>query len=229
MTMASGIFTVLCTLVLPLGVSLYLCCCKKRLLKPVLLGAATFFVFQMLIRIPLIQLVLPNMQWYLKLEVSQPLFHALFLGVTAALAEELGRYFVMTMLLKKNRRIEDGIAFGVGHGGIEAILLVGINTLFTVILSPASIAPGLMFACGIERLAAMAIHVGWSVMVMKSIREKKIRWLFLALFTHTIIDCGVSYASNQGLSIWIIEGFVLLCAAIGILFVIKQNKTKENV
>lgn len=229
MKVISGLFTVFCALLLPLGAAVYLCSRKKGFWKPVLTGAITFFVFQILIRLPIIQLVLPHMPWYLKMSINQPLLYALFIGATAGLAEEFGRYITMRLFLKNNVRVADGIAFGVGHGGIEAILLVGINTLIVLLVASRSISPGLMFAGGIERIATLMLHICWSVMVMKSMWEKKSVWLFVAFFTHTIIDGGVVYASVFGLSVRVIETVVFLCALCALAFIIKEYKTEgEN-
>jgi len=50
---------------------------------------------------------------------------AIVLGLTAGICEELAR-FVGYTILKKARRAEDGLMLGIGHGGIEAMILVGI-------------------------------------------------------------------------------------------------------
>ena len=227
MAIISGMFTIFCTLMLPICATVYLLSREKRILKPILLGAATFFVFQILIRIPLIQIVLPNIPWYLKLGSTQPFMYALFLGITAALVEELGRYIVMIVCLKKDICVLDGIGFGIGHGGIEAILLVGVNALITIILARQSIVPSLMFASGVERVATIAIHIAWSIMVIKCLCEKKIRWLFLALFTHAVIDSAVSYVAILGGAVWVIEGVILICAIFAVLFVMNERKRSK--
>ena len=63
-----------------------------------------------------------------------PWLYGLFMGGTAAIAEEFGRYIAVRFLLKKNRRYADGIAYGLGHGGIEAMLLIGVNNIANLIV-----------------------------------------------------------------------------------------------
>jgi len=229
MGITSSLFAVFCTLILPICVAIYLCRLKKGLWIPTLVGATTFFVFQILIRLPIFQLVLPNIEWYLTMSSAQPLLYALFLGATAGLVEEFGRYITMKLMLKNNRQLIDGIAFGVGHGGIEAILLVGINALINLFLTSQSVVPNLMFASGVERIVTLILHICWSIMVMKSIRERKPTWLFIAFITHTFIDAGAAFASIKGVSIWFIEVPLILCALLALVFIINEYKTKEEI
>ena len=215
MEVLSSLFTVFCTLVLPLGLAVVLSVRKPHRWKPVLLGAGTFTVFQVLTRLPLLQLVLPGMPWFIILNATQPLLAALFLGATAGLFEEGGRYLVMRFLLKKERALGDAVAFGAGHGGIEAILLAGINSLYalaTVLTGTGSVSPSLMLAGGVERISAMTLHVAWSIMVMKSVRQRKPIWLLIAFLLHTIVDTSVVAVPYFGMDVWALEGLLLLCA-----------------
>ena len=64
---------------------------KKGTGKAFCWGALAFVVSQLLIRIPILQLVLPQFTWFSML----PLYswgYGLFLGVTAGLAEESARW-----------------------------------------------------------------------------------------------------------------------------------------
>ena len=44
--------------------------------------------------------------------------------MAAGVFEEVGRLLAFLLILKKKREWKHGIAFGIGHGGIEAILLI---------------------------------------------------------------------------------------------------------
>lgn len=213
MIIAGIVFTVLCSLVLPIALAVYLCLKRKGYWKALLSGTLCFIVFQVLTRIPLIQFVLPKMDWYLTLSLSNPLLNILFLAITASLFEELGRYIVMRVFLKKHLTVSDSLAFGVGHGGIEAVLLVGISYLVALITQPPAmisvLTGSLAFAAGLERLFTMAVHIGLSVMVMKSVREHKIAPLLLALLIHALIDFVPIYALHVlGTNLWIVEGMI---------------------
>lgn len=228
MYILSSVFTTLCAVVLPITVTVILCVKNKKIWLPILMGTLTFVVFQVLIRIPIIQALLPQTAWYIAMQNTQPIIYALFLGSTAALFEEGGRFLVMSLFLKKHRDTLDGIAFGVGHGGIEAILLAGINAII-MLLSPTELATSsLIFASGVERLSAMTMQIAFSVLVMKSVREKKWSYLLIAFLLHTLIDFGAVLAVSS-LGIWPLEIVMLFVAAIMAWFVVKEYKKKTEI
>lgn len=224
MKLISTIFTVLTSVVLPVGAAIYMSTRKKGYLKPVLLGTLTFVVFQILTRLPLLQLVLPKMLWYTIFANTQPILYALFLGATAALFEEGGRFIVMTLFMKNRRRTSDGIAFGVGHGGIEAVLLVGINAIWLLILNDSSISPLNMFAGGFERFCTILIHIAFSVMVLKSVALKNPLWLLLAFVLHTVIDMAAVIMQQSGLSTIEIEAVIAVIALALLSYTLAESK-----
>ena len=219
----SCIFAIMCAVVLPIAATVVLCVRKKNLWLPILMGTLTFVVFQVLIRIPIIQALLPQTAWYIALTNTQPILYALFLGSTAALFEEGGRFLVMSLFLKKQNNTLDGIAFGVGHGGIEAILLAGINAVILLILPTEQTVPNLIFASGVERLSAMAFQIAFSVMVMKCVHEKKYVWLILAFAIHTLVDFVAVLATSK-IGIWPLEIAILFVAALMVWFVVNEYK-----
>ena len=97
---------------------------KKGIWKAFFSGALAFIVSQLLIRIPILQLLVPRYAWYGALQLY-PWLYGLFLGLTAGLAEETARLAAIRLFLKEQTGKEYGLAFGLGHGGIEAMLLVG--------------------------------------------------------------------------------------------------------
>src|SRR5690625_2683858 len=54
-------------------------------------------------------------------------------ALMAGVFEEVGRYIMMRFALKKYRDWQDGLAFGIGHGGIESILILGLSNLTMII------------------------------------------------------------------------------------------------
>jgi len=224
MDVFSSIFTIIAALVLPLAAAVWVCTRKRGYLKPLLLGAATFFVFQVIIRIPLLQYVFSPMPWFITLGILQPVLAAAFYGVTAALFEEGGRWIVMRLFMRTGS-VTDGIVNGIGHGGIEAVLLVGINTLVALILGIGSTAePGMIFAGGVERLSTMLIQIAFSVMVLKSVTEKTTLWLLAAFLLHAFIDTAALLAQQSGASVVMIETGLAVTALALALFTFKQYK-----
>ena len=160
-------------------------------------GAAAFVVSQLLIRISLLQLVLPNFSWFAVMQLY-PWRYGLFLGLTAGLAEETARWIAFRCFLKGRDAMEHGLAFGLGHGGIEAMLLVGPNMIAGAVMAltgQAALFPadwGSVLVSGAERLFAMAFHVGASLLVMHGVRTGKgARYWALAVALHGALDAAV--------------------------------------
>ena len=64
--------------------------------------------------------------------------------------------------------------FGAGHGGIEALLIVGIPVI-SLLLSQTVIQNGdSYYLGGIERIFAMVLHVGLSFIVLQAVVQKEI-------------------------------------------------------
>ena len=227
MDVFSCIFVIVCSIVLPIVVTVIFCVRKKETWKPILFGALTFTVFQVILRFSLLRVILPNAAWYILMSSAQPMLYALFLGGTAALFEEGGRFIVMSIFLKKQRSTLDGIAFGVGHGGIEAMFVAGLNAIAMLLMSTFPSATGLMFAGGVERISTMVIQIAFSVMVMKTVREKNYLWLILAFIIHTIIDFGAVMATAD-LNVWTIEAVILFLALVAAWFVLKEFKKEKS-
>jgi len=144
------------------------------------------------------------------------------LGLSAGIFEEAARYVVFRYWLVKNSNTMLPVKYGVGHGGIEA-LLVGILTLFTLIqvmtlggegslssfpleqaeLIQSQIAaywdiPWQQALLGAwERVSALAFHIGASLMVYKSVREKNPVWLVIAIIGHAMFNAFAVIFSRQ--------------------------------
>lgn len=185
---------VLITLVAPLSLGGYLALRHKGF-GIYIAGAATFFVSQMLFRVPLLYAVLPKMDWYLRLQLD-PLWHALFLSATAGLVEEGGRWLTLGWLSRRRPRDQkEGIIFGLGHGGVEAVLLVGVNALVSLLLweqlsgQLTAVSPSMVLVSGVERIFAIIFHVGASLMVLYGIHIKRpALWTIVAIVAHTVLN-----------------------------------------
>ncbi len=109
----------------------------KGVWKAWLLGAAGFFVLQILIRVPVLN-VLGTFPWFQRFAENQYMVYCLILAMTAALFEVVAR-FAVAKILQKNMNYQQGVAAGLGHGGIEAIILIGMtyvnNLLYAVMIN----------------------------------------------------------------------------------------------
>lgn len=109
----------------------------KGVWKAWLLGAAGFFVLQVLIRIPILN-VLGTFPWFQQFAENNYVVYCLILAMTAALFEVVAR-FVVAKILQKRMNYQQGVAAGLGHGGIEAMILIGMtyvnNLLYAVMIN----------------------------------------------------------------------------------------------
>ncbi len=162
-------------------------------------------------------------------------------GLSAGIFEEAARYVAFRYWLAKNPNTMLPVKYGVGHGGIEALLL-GILTLFALIqvmtlggegslssfppeqaeLIQTQIAaywdvPWQQSLLGAwERVSALAFHIGASLMVYKSVREKNPVWLVIAVIGHALFNAFAVIFSQQ-LDFVLLES-ILFVIALGWLY-----------
>ena len=209
--------------VLPIVGAVMLMRRKKGTGKAFLFGMLAFIVSQPLLRLPLLQIVLPQYAWFAVLQMD-PWRYSLFLGLTAGLFEETARWTAIRFFLKEKTDIEHGLSFGLGHGGAEAMLLVGlrfVNMLFLLITGRGALLPvgaEMVFVSSLERLSAILFHTGASLLVMHGVRRKKARYLAIAILLHTLLDGPIVILQAVfGVGIAGIEAYASLLAVITLL------------
>lgn len=208
---------------LPIGGAVMLMRRKKGAGKAFLFGMLAFIVSQPLLRLPLLQLVLPQYAWFAVLQLN-PWLYGLFLGLTAGLFEETARWIAIRFFLKEKTNIEHGLSFGLGHGGVEAMLFVGLQfvyMLFLLIMGKGALLPvgaGTVFVSSLERLSAILFHIGASLLVMHGVRRKKVRYLAAAILLHTLLDAPIVILQAVfGVGVAGIEAYVALLAIFTLL------------
>ncbi len=102
-----------------------------KMISAWILGAAGFVVTQLLIRLPILT-ALQNQPWFMSFSENNGFLFAFGLAFTAGLFELAGR-FVVAKLMQKNLNYHRSLAAGLGHGGIEAMILVGITYLNNIL------------------------------------------------------------------------------------------------
>ena len=151
---------------------------------------------------------------------------------SAGIFEEGGRWLLFRRFLKNSSPI-DALAFGIGHGGTEAFLLVGLNAVLLPWmggLTAVTVSGGEFLLSGMERLLAMSAHLAWSVMVWRGVTAGKAGFLFVAVGSHGLFDLLPPVLLALSGSVWITEGAVAGMAAVLVIFmgmILRQSK-KEN-
>lgn len=215
---------------------------KKRTggsIKPMLVGAATFVIFaqvlEALCHVLFLQ-VLPTAA----IINSNFVLYAAYGGAMAGIFEECGRLVAFAFVLKKYREKTDAISYGIGHGGIECIMVLGVNMLVYAIVSIAAnggtsadvlaaqfggidgLNTALQTAAGVnvlnlvlavvERICAIALHICLSMFVFSAVKNKKDINFFIAVLIHFLFDFVAVLISNT-LGILVTEGVLILMTA----------------
>lgn len=155
------------------------------------------FVASLFLRVPLFY----ALGWLMSLpfipllpEWAVFLFYASALALIAGVTEEWARYWFLHSRGDGGRRHDETIAFGLGHGGIEA-MLIGVAILVfvwqgssfgvdTLTLGGVQIASWFLLLPLFERVCAMLFHVAATLWVSFSIRVKRARLVWLAILAH---------------------------------------------
>ena len=153
-----------------------------------LAGVLSFSVSQLLLRLPLLQYAGTNWDWFMLLPYTNRVLYYGILGLTAGLFEETARLLAFELVKRKKKFLDwrDGLALGLGHGGVEAVWIAatGLMAAGSSVFSSGS---GLFFG-GVERLFAMTLHLGFSFLIEKEVMEKRMRWWILAVVLHGLVD-----------------------------------------
>ena len=202
-------FNALFGIAVPICLTLYLVRKHHAKLSTILIGAGTFFVFALVLESILHQVVLKGPHG--EAIMGNTLWYALYGGLAAGIFEETGRFLSMKFLMKKEPTAPlPGMAYGVGHGGAEMLVIFGITMISNLVLSilinagqadvllstaPAEASAqvqaqletlqtttaGAWLLGAWERISALILHLGLSLMVWVAVRKGgKWLWLFPA-------------------------------------------------
>jgi uncharacterized membrane protein YhfC len=160
------------------------------------------------------------------------------LALISGFGEELMRWLAMRLVpVVRDRLYGPGpLLYGLGHGGVESILVGAAGVLGPAIVlataaDPASLPPPLLvqaetiaaappylFLAGVlERAFAIALHVGLSLIVAAGVMTGSARALLLAMLWHAVAN-GVALAIADATAgfvggVFVVEAWVALAAA----------------
>ena len=193
----------------PVCLAVYLVRKHRAKLSSILIGAGTFILFALVLESILHQLVLKGPHGSDIL--GNTLLYALYGGLAAGVFEETGRFLSMKFLMKKEpSKPLPGIAYGVGHGGAEMLIIFGITMINNLVISALinsgqadaifakvpeeaagqlqaqldqlqTLGAGTLLIGLWERFSALILHLGLSMLVWVAVRKGgKWLWLFPA-------------------------------------------------
>jgi uncharacterized membrane protein YhfC len=165
------------------------------------------------------------------------LVSSLYVGSLTGFTEVL-----LTWLLLRYTRLGRALwtkvlAFGIGFGVIEALLLgfTNIATMTSAVLTPAAFPAESMqtvlnqnnplwgLAPIVERIFTILIHIGSCVLIFLAAARQRSGWMWLAFLFKTLIDSIAAYAQLTGISslaiLWTLEAVVIVFGIIGWLII----------
>ena len=214
---------------LPLAVGVYLTRRWQKGWGLVLVGAATFLISQAG-HLPFNGAVLNPFLTRLGFGTGpdpQPVWAlaaaALLLGLSAGVFEEGARFLVYRLWIRRARTYREGVLFGMGHGGAEAIA-VGVLAILQLaqayalrgqdlstivpadqlVVAQAQLeaywavpAPAALLSA-VERASALAIQITLAVLVLQAFtRRRGWRWFLAAILWHAAIDAAAVFTGVQ--------------------------------
>lgn len=241
-SMAGMTFTLIVSVVLPIVLAVFVW--RKMGGRPLalLVGAGIFIFFAMTLEPILHAVVFTVAQDLLS---SNVFLYALYGGLAAALFEETGRYVAMRFFMRNGLNRENALMYGIGHGGTEAILITGMSSLnnlaaaalvnsgeigevvsqldaeaakvTTEQLTALWQSPAYLFYMGgVERISALILQIGLSLLVFHAVKEGQKKSLGMAFATHFLIDFLTVLAANF-FPVILVE-LVLLILSAGVLW-----------
>lgn len=174
--------------------------------------------------------------------LSYPTLTIFIISLSAGIFEEIGRLLGYKIFLKRELIWENGIGYGIGHGGVESILMVGVNFLIYFVISilnnlgnPISSisqivletlikTPSYQFLIpGVERVFALSIQIALSLIVLYGVKYKKFFYLLIAIIFHTIIDFVAVYVYIIYKNILLTEILAGIFSILSFVYIVKSK------
>ncbi len=168
---------------------------------------------------------------------------AIALGLSSGVFEETARYIVYSRWLEKVRSWKDGLMFGAGHAGIEA-MVIGVLALLAFLLALSSrngeisqLTPVQLDAYWnnpwyfhllplMERISAIIFHLSAALLVMQAFIRRNTAWYLAAILLHTLFNAAAVFA----LATWggLVAEMSLLLISVISLWIIFALRTEED-
>ena len=251
-TIFSMIAEIVFALAIPLAAIIFWKIKSKGSIVPVIGGTLTFIVFAQVLEGMVHAFVLGSQNAFSNLLYSNTILYALYGGLMAGVFEEVGRYVTMRFVLKNYNSKSDAVSFGLGHGGIECAMVLGLNMAIYIVISLLinsgadesvllaiaggsaetvgiitegilSITPALAAIAIFERICAMALHLCLSMVVFAAVKKSSVRYLFAAIFLHFLADFVIVVLSRFA-GIYLAEAALAIFVAALAYYVFKVKK-----
>lgn len=237
---------------LPIGLYIYLWRKKKAAFFSFATGLIIFIIFALFLENIVHSIVFAATG---NLISGNLLFYALYGALMAALFEETGRFLGIKYIMRNHLTKENALMYGVGHGGIEAMFLLGITSInnlanammindgsmnqlladldesvrqsTTQSLSVLWETPSsVFFMAGFERMIAICLQISLSVLIYRAVKEKSGRWYWAAFGAHFAVDFIAVLLS--GVSIFLTELLMALLTAAVVRYAVRTYRELQK-
>lgn len=219
---------------LPIFLLLYFRIRKRADILPFFIGCAVMLLFALVIERACHQIILASPAG--DVIRGNLCLYACYGGFMAGLFEETGRFLAFkTVLRGRQNKDANALMYGAGHGGFEAMVLVGIVMINDLVISiminsgnTAALTNGLsgdalaqvetavkqlignpsseFLLSGFERIFAITVHIALSVLVWFAAKYRKCLYLYpLAILIHLLVDGVTVLCQGIGASLLVIE------------------------
>ncbi len=247
------IFTGIVAVGLPIGLMLFGTIRLKASPRSFLIGAAAFILSALVFEQILHTVVSMFFGEYLQ---SNILVYAIYGGLAAGIFEETGRFIAMKKFMKNDLTKENAIMYGIGHGGTESVIIVGLASVSNIIAS-FMINSGEMekslealsddmreatfnqisalwtnssyvfFMGGIERALTIVLHICLSYLIYRAVKDNGIKLYILAIVIHACID-AITVICARFLPAYTLEFFIFVFVFVFGYFV-RREYIKEQI
>ncbi len=246
---AAMLVTLAICLILPIGLCIFWKIKAKAKLSAFFIGCGTFFLFALVLEQILHIVVLAAAGEVIQNHIW---LYAIYGGLAAGIFEETGRLLAMRFCMKKSLNRQNAIMYGIGHGGIEAILITGItyisNLVMVIIINSGGLdamlaaldestaaaaytqlsqlwllSPVSFLMAGVERISAITLHIALSWLVYQAVKGRKPGYYLLAVGIHFLVDAG-TLLLIQVIPVAALEGILLVFVAVFIAWVIRSYR-----
>ena len=253
----SSLIAIVCililTFVLPIGSLIFWKIRTKANWSAFFIGCGTFVLFALILEQLLHIAVLTIAGDGLRKNIW---LYAVYGGLAAGLFEETGRFVAMKFWMKRTLSRENAVMYGIGHGGIECMLVVGMTYISNLAMALMINSGGLQaitgmmdeataqafqaaveqlctlpvwqfYMAGVERISAVFFHIGMSYLVYRAVRESRIRYYAAAVAVHFAVDAGMVVLAQYA-SVIVMEIILLASAVAVIVWVMRQYRNEQE-
>ena len=241
-TFAGLVFTLIVSFGVPIILLLVAKIKYKANIVSFFIGAGTFTLFALILEQILHSMVMGAVG--VDNLTSNIWLYAIYGAGAAAVFEETGRFIALKFWNKKRLNRENAFMYGIGHGGIEAIIIVGITSISNIAVALAinsgainatlglldeemrtvtyeqisqlwTLEPYQFYMGGIERIIAIALHIGMTFVMYRGVKYGDRKNIAMAFVIHFLADF-VTVIVNNYAPVWVVEA-ALAVFVVGII------------